>query len=223
MTCAKCQATVPEESLFCLRCGTRLTPTPSLVPRNGGGGAKAAPAERPPAPVPRPAQPPAADPAPAPAPGQTPAVPPDGKQAYALSFRTLADERLRYRVARWVCEQAPAHGLSDVQESLTRGDFATFLAFTAVEAETAKQRIEALGAHPALWRLAPATVAELMMGERSARPAKADGWSTNKKLSVVGIGLAVLFLVGMIFFQQFRAPEKYQDPPTTPPTIGGKP
>jgi hypothetical protein len=205
MTCAKCQATVPEESLFCLRCGTRLTPRPSLVPRNGGGSTKATPA------------------APAPAPAQTPAAPPGGKQAYALSFKAVADERLRYRVARWVCEQAPAHGLGDVQESLTRGDFATFLALTATEAETARQRIQALGAPTALWRLAPATVAELMMGERPARPAKADAWSTKKKLRAVGIGLAVLFLMGLVFFQRFQSPTGYQDPPTTPPTIGGRP
>jgi hypothetical protein len=36
-----------------------------------------------------------------------PAPPPGTKQAYALSFSPLGDERLRYRVARWVVDRAP--------------------------------------------------------------------------------------------------------------------
>src|SRR5262249_14207679 len=114
-------------------------------------------------------------------------------------------------------------GIGDVQESLTRGDFATFLALTAAEAETARQRIQALGAHPALWRLAPATAGELILGERPARPAQAEAWSTQKTRTGVGIGRAVLYLMGIAFFQRFHAPTGYQDPPTKPPTIGGRP
>jgi hypothetical protein len=147
---------------------------------------------------------------------------PGGKQAYALSFKPLTDERLRYRVARWVCEQAPAHGLTEVQESLLRGDFTTFLAMTGVEAETARQRIQALGAHPALWRLAPATVAELMLPEPPARKARAAPWSLQKKLAAVGIGLVALFFFGVMVAQRYHAPPP-SEPSNTVPTIGGKP
>jgi hypothetical protein len=209
MLCAKCQAGVPDESLFCLRCGARLAPSPALAPRNGGGGApRAAPPEVVTVPVPTPVL------------VAPPATGPGGKQAYALSFRALADERLRYRVARWVCEQAPAHGLTEVQASLLRGDFTTFLAMTGAEAEAARQRIQALGAHPALWRLAPATVAELMLPERPARKAKAAPWSLPKKLAAVGIGLAALFFFGFMAAQRYQAPPP-SGPSATVPRIGG--
>ena len=211
MLCAKCQAGVPDESLFCLRCGARLAPGPALAPRNGGGGA---PRAAPPAVV--------TGPAPTPVLAAPPATGPGGKQAYALSFKPLTDERLRYRVARWVCEQAPAHGLTEVQESLLRGDFTTFLAMTGVEAEAARQRIQALGAHHALWRLAPATAAELMLPERPARKAKGAPWSLQKKLAAVGIGLAALFFFGIMAAQRYHAPPP-SEPSNTVPTIGGKP
>jgi hypothetical protein len=160
-------------------------------------------------------------PAPIPVLAGPPATGPGGKQAYALSFKALADERLRYRVARWVCEQAPAHGLTEVQEALLRGDFATFLAMTGVEAEAARQRIQALGAHPALWRLAPATVAELMLPEPPARKARAAPWSLQKKLAAVGIGLAALFFFGIMAAQRYHTQSAYR-PSDTVPTIGGK-
>jgi hypothetical protein len=210
MICAKCQAGVPDESLFCLRCGARLAPTPALARNGGGGGPRGAP----PTVVSVPAST-ATLTAPL-------ATGPGGKQAYALSFKALADERLRYRVARWVCEQAPAHGLTEVQEALLRGDFATFLAMTGAEAEGARQRIQALGAHPALWRLAPATAAELMLPARPARKAKGAPWSLQKKLAAVGIGLAALFLFGIMAAQRYHTPPPSR-PSDTVPTIGGKP
>jgi hypothetical protein len=120
-------------------------------------------------------------------------VPLGGKQAWTLSFKPLADERLRYRVARWVCEHAPVHALGEVQAALLEGQFATFLAMTSDEAETARERLQALGAHPALWRLAPATAAEMLMAERP-RPAGAKPPRTpGQKIVLFAIGLVVLF------------------------------
>ena len=74
---------------------------------------------------------------------------PGTKQAYALSFSPLGDERLRYRVARWVVDRAPAHALTEVQEDLAHGTFVTFLALTADEAEVAREGIHGLGVAPA--------------------------------------------------------------------------
>ena len=207
MICAKCQATVPDESLFCLRCGARLQAPARRLPLNGRGGTKAR------------ATVPAASAAAAPAPAVTP---PGGKQPYTLAFKPLADERLRYRVARWVCEQAPAHPLSEVQEGLTRGEFATFLALTQEEVEAVRQRIQALGAHPALWRLSPATAAEMLIPERLERKPKAE-WSFQKKLAAVGIALAALFLFGAMAAQRYYNATPVGPQPGTMPTIGGKP
>ncbi len=204
MICAKCQATVPDESLFCLRCGTRLQVPARRAPLNGGGGAQARTM------VPA-----------APAAAQA-ATPPGGKQPYTLAFKPLADERLRYRVARWVCELAPAHPLAEVQEHLMRGQFATFLALTHEEAETARQRIQALGAHPALWQLHPATAAEMLIPERPGREPKAE-WSLQKKLAAVGIGLAALFLFGAMAAQRYFNATPVGPQPGTMPTIGANP
>jgi hypothetical protein len=142
--------------------------------------------------MPRPA---AARAAAAPAAPPTPAVPPVGKQAWTLSFKPLADERLRYRVARWVCEHAPVHALAEVQAALMEGQFATFLALTADEAETARQRLQGLGAHPALWRLAPATNAELLMAERPRPAAARQPRTLGQKIMMWAIALVVASLL----------------------------
>jgi hypothetical protein len=197
VNCPKCQTAIPDESAFCLRCGARLA-APATVPRNGGviGSAHK------PVTVPRPvAARAAATPA---APAAAPTVP-GGKQAWTLSFKPLADERLRYRVARWICEQAPAHALAEVQTALLEGRFATFLALTADEAETARQRIQGLGVHPALWRLAPATTAEMLVAER-ARPAGASKpRTTGQRIVVVALGLLALFVFGALAAKRFQA------------------
>lgn len=208
MICPKCQTTVPDESLFCLRCGARLQVPAQRLPLNGGGGAKVR------------AMVPAAAAAAAPAQAVTP---PGGKQPYTLAFKPLADERLRYRVARWLCEQAPAHPLSEVQEGLMRGDFATFLALTREEAEAARQRIQALGAHPALWRLSPATAADMLIPERAERKAKKAEWSTGKKAAVAGIVLLVFFVFGAVSAYRYFSATPVGPQPGTMPTIGGKP
>ena len=127
-----------------MACGARVAP--SLTPRDGNG----------------------AGAAPAPAAAAPDAVPPGTKQAYALSFSPLVDERLRYRVARWVVERAPAHGLTEVQEDLEHGTFVTFLALTADEAEVARQGIHGLGVAPPLLRLAPATTAQMLLPDAGA-------------------------------------------------------
>jgi hypothetical protein len=198
VTCPKCQTAIPDESAFCLRCGARMT-APATVHRNGGvvGGGAVKPVA-----MPRPV---AARTTAAPAAAPTPTVPPIGKQACTLSFKPLADERLRYRVARWVCEQAPIHALGEVQTALLEGQFATFLALTADEAETARQRLQGLGVHPALWRLAPATAAEMLVAERP-RPASAKKpRTTGQKIMVVAIGLVVLFVFGAVAAKRFQA------------------
>ena len=77
MTCPKCRTAVPDQSVFCMACGARVAP--SLLP-NGNGAASRRPRR--------------CSHAWAPA---APAPPPGTKQAYALSFSPLVDERLRYR------------------------------------------------------------------------------------------------------------------------------
>lgn len=192
MICAKCQASVPDDSVFCLRCGTRLVVAERRVPVDGGKAAPPAGAVAAELLEPRPEA--AAKP-----------VPEGGKQAYALSFKALADERLRYRVARWVCEVAPAHALSEVQEDLMQGAFVTFLALTPADAETARQRIQALGAHPALWQLAPASTTAMLLPERPSRKVKpASQWSPQKRFAAVGVGILLLFIFGLFATYQYR-------------------
>jgi hypothetical protein len=166
-----------------MACGARLTPV--LTPRNGNGtggtpgSPEAAPADAAPA---------------ATAPGAPPPVPPGTKQAYALSFSALADERLRYRVARWVVERAPAHGLTEVQDDLAQGRFLTFLALTADEAEAAREGIHGLGVAPPLLRLAPATVAQMLLPERRRPKAEEkQGFHLGhwRTLIAAGIGLVI--------------------------------
>jgi hypothetical protein len=196
VNCPKCQTAIPDESAFCLRCGARLA-APATVPRNGGviGSAHK------PVTVPRPV---AARAAAAPTAPAAPATP-GGKQAWTLSFKPLADERLRYRVARWICEQAPAHALAEVQTALLEGQFATFLALTANEAETARQRLQGLGVHPALWRLAPSTTAELLVTERAHPAGASRPRTTGQKIVVVALGLLALFVFGALAAKQFQA------------------
>lgn len=174
MTCPKCQTAVPDGSVFCLACGTRLVAPAGPPPTNGSA------AHVPSAPVTVPAD----------------AGPPDRKQAYALTFKPLADERLRYRVARWVVERAPAHGLTEVQESLQTGTFMTFLALTPTEAAAARQGIEGLGVAGPLVHLAPATTAQLLLPTRAARPAAPTGRTVGAR---TWIGLAIAAVVLLIF------------------------
>ena len=187
MTCPKCQTAVPDQSVFCMACGARLTP--SLTPRDGNGaGAARAPAA-------------ASDGA---SPAAAPPIPAGTKQAYALSFSPLVDERLRYRVARWVVERAPAHALAEVQDDLAHGTFLTFLALTSSEADAAREGIQGLGVAPPLLRLAPATTAQMLLPTR-ARPKTAErqgfhlgNWRTLLAAAVglLIFGLVVLRLIG---------------------------
>lgn len=158
-----------------MACGTRVGPSPA--PRDGNGAAGMAPA-------------PAATAAPS---------SPGTRQAYALSFGRLADERLRYRVARWVVERAPAHGLTEVQDDLAGGTFVTFLALTADEAEAARQGIHGLGVAPPLLRLAPATMAEMLLPERrtraKAQEKRAVGLGDWRTLVAAAVGLLIFGLV----------------------------
>jgi len=210
MNCPKCQASVPDESLFCLRCGARLRVPAERAPMNGGGTSAHTSAE-------------VRTKAPAGAAAAAPPLP-GGKQPYTLSFKALADERLRYRVARWVCEMAPAHPLSEVQEGLTQGEFATFLALTQEEAEATRQRIQALGAHPALWRLSPSSPAELLLPERPGRKVKKENaWTPRRRFAAVGIGLLALFLLGAIAAQHFQAALTTPPVQRTSPKSGGQP
>ena len=187
MTFPKCQAAVPDQSVFCMTCGARLTPI--LTPRDGNGvGAGPAPAAGLEVAV-----------YVAGAPAAPATVPPGTKQAYALSFAPLADERLRYRVARWVVERAPAHGLTEVQDDLAHGTFLTFLALTANEADVAREGIHGLGVAPPLLRLSPATTAQMLLPERRARPKvqekrgiRLGDWRT---LVAAAIGLLIFGLV----------------------------
>jgi hypothetical protein len=156
-----------------MACGARVAPAPSARDGNGTGLAPATTA--------------------------LPAIPPGVKQAYALSFARLADERLRYRVARWVVERAPAHALTEVQEDLEHGTFLTFLALTADEAEGARQGIHGLGVAPPLVRLAPATTAEMLLPERRARPKaqarRTIGLGDWRTLVAAAVGLLIFGLV----------------------------
>ncbi len=172
MTCPKCRTAVPDRSVFCLACGAPLPR--SLTPRDGNGtGAPATVA------------PPTA-------------APPGAKQAYALSFGPLVDERLRYRVAKWVVERAPAHPLTEIQEGLQTGTFVTFLALTSEEAESARQGIQGLGVAPALLRLAPATTAEMLLPQRrrsAGGEKRATGLGDWRTLAAAAVGLLVFGLV----------------------------
>jgi hypothetical protein len=157
-----------------MACGARVAP--SLAPRDGNG----------------------AGATPVPAAAAPEAAPPGTKQAYALSFSPLVDERLRYRVARWVVERAPAHGLTEVQEDLTHGTFVTFLALTADEAEVARQGIQELGVLPPLLRLAPATMAQMLLPERArpkAQEKRSVGLGDWRTLVAAAVGLLVFGLV----------------------------
>jgi hypothetical protein len=210
VTCPKCQANVPDESLFCLRCGARLRVPAERAPLNGGGTAAQARAAA--------GAKPAAAAGPKTAPSAAP--PPGTKQPYTLAFKALADERLRYRVARWLCEVAPAHPLSEVQAGLTQGEFATFLALTHEEAEAARQRIQALGAHPALWRLHPASPAEMLLPERPARKAgQPDARSPRRRIAVVALVLlGILLLVGILAERLSSSLAPTSEPRTMPRT-----
>jgi hypothetical protein len=216
MICASCQAPVPDQSHFCLRCGTRLVPLDRVAPVNGGQtgrmeGASVA-VSRPAASAPaRPAAAASARPGAA-----------TGKEAYALSFMPLADEGLRRRVASWVCQIAPAHPLPEVQRRLSSGGFATFLALTPAEADAARARIEALGAHPAFWQLRPASVAEMLLPERPAA-ARRTGLTTEHKIAA-GIGVFI-FIVCVIFSWILftRTPATPPAAPGSVPRIGARP
>jgi hypothetical protein len=123
------------------------------------------------------------------------------RQPYALSFGPLVDERLRYRVAKWVVDRAPAHPISEVQDDLQHGTFVTFLALTSDEAETARQGIHGLGVAPALLRLAPASMAEMLLPERRARPGAGEKrsvglghWAT---LAAAAVGLLLFGVFGV--------------------------
>jgi hypothetical protein len=145
--------------------------------------------------APAPVVPGTATPAAGPSPAAAP-VPPGTKQAYALSFSPLVDERLRYRVARWVVERAPAHALTEVQEDLQHGTFLTFLALTANEAEVAREGIRGLGVAPPLLRLAPATTAQMLLPARRARP----GAQEKRPIRLGGWRVLVAAAVGLLIF-----------------------
>ena len=173
-----------------MACGARLTP--SLTARNGNG-TGAAPAPAPGGTVPESAAPAATGPAP------PPPVPPGTKQAYALSFSVLADERLRYRVARWVVERAPAHALTEVQEDLAHGTFLTFLALTADEAEKAREGIHGLGVAPPLLRLAPATTAQMLLPERRRPKAQENqGFRLGQLRTLIAAGVGLLIFAWVV-------------------------
>lgn len=173
MDCPRCRRAVPAESVFCLYCGLRLAAPERLRPTDGEG--------RPPAPVPAAA---------------------GGRRPYAIAFQALQNDRVRYRLARWICEVAPAHTLSEVQEALQRGEFATVLALTPEEADATRQRIEALGVHPSLLRLAPASEADFFLRARS--PAEASsGWTLPQKLLAVGGVLVAFFAFGLAMLRLY--------------------
>jgi hypothetical protein len=188
VTCPRCQTVVPERSLFCLACGTRLGPPPGSGDGNGSG-------------TPAPASP---RPAESVAPTAMPAPPPPGvRQAYALSFQPVTDARLRYRIARWVVDHAPAHSLAEVQEGLRTGTFLTFLALTPEEADAAQAGIRALGVAPPFVQLGPATTAQLLLPRPSRpkpgarRPLGPREWGG---LAAAVVGLVVVGLVLLRLF-----------------------
>lgn len=191
MVCPRCQKVVPEESAFCLACGAPLAPAERPEPVNGRGG------HGPAAAIPAVA-------AGVPVAAAGPAERPGGRQAYTLSFRPIVDERVRYRLARWVCEHAPAHELPDVQSGLSRGDFVTFLALTADEAERARQGLQALGVAAGLVNLAPATLTEALVLERPARGTSGrrtlsgKDWVTSLAIAgaLLGFGFVLMRLFG---------------------------
>jgi hypothetical protein len=177
MTCPKCRTAVPDQSVFCMACGARVAP--SLIP-NGNGAAKPAPAA-----VLAPVATAAAS-----------APPPGTRQPYSLSFSPLVDERLRYKVAKWVVDRAPAHALTEVQEDLAHGTFMTFLALTADEAEVARQGIHGLGVAPPLLRLAPASTAEMLIPRgRPKTQERRSGLGDWRTLVAAAVGLLVFGLV----------------------------
>jgi hypothetical protein len=181
MVCPQCAKPVPDGSAFCLHCGARLGGRDRLPPQNGGGQ--------------RPGPDVAAD---------LPAGP-GGKRAYAISIQMVADERLRYRVARWLCEVAPAHPLSEVQTGLGTVGFSTFLALTPDEAEAMRQHITALGVHPALVRLAPVSEAELFAARSPAGsgPTPASHWDLKQTLLVIGALMVLFVIVGLVWLRSY--------------------
>jgi hypothetical protein len=187
MVCPRCRRDIPDESSFCLGCGTRVAPAERVTPVNGEGHT---------VPVPMPV-------------AAAPAAPPGGngqKEAYTLAFGVIVDERLRYRVARWVCQQAPAHPLNEVQAGLRRGDFFTFLALTRNEAEAARRGIEGLGLAPALVRLAPATAADMLRPGGGATGRAEDGplgLGRSKDWLVVLLAIVALFGAGLVLVRMF--------------------
>ena len=180
MVCPTCHKTVPDESVFCLRCGTRFPRAERRVSGNGGVAAVATARS---------------------APGV--AAPSGERQAYALSFKPLANDRLRYRLARWVCEVAPAHQFAEVQDGLLRGDFATFLALTAEEARAVGQRVQALGVHAALMHLAPATEAEIPLPAPPKKGEPASGWTLKQRVLAAAIIILTLLVFGLFFWFMF--------------------
>jgi hypothetical protein len=110
----------------------------------------------------------------------------------------LVDERLRYKVAKWVVERAPVYPLTEIQDGLQHGTFATVLALTSDEADAARAGIHGLGVAPALLRLAPATTAQMLLPERPRRdPAqkRSVGFGDWRTLLVAAVGLLVFGLV----------------------------
>jgi len=132
------------------------------------------------------------------------------------------DERLRYRVARWVCERAPAHDLSEVQEGLLRGDFATFLALTEEDAEVARQKIRQIGVHPAMVHFAPATMAEMLLPERPLKKQGA-GLSTGQMFMIAGLIVAILLVFGAASYYWYQSRTAIHYEPPKLPRIGGQP
>jgi hypothetical protein len=216
MICASCQAPVPDESHFCLRCGTRLVALERLAPVNGG---KTGRTDRAAVAVSRPAPGPGR---PAASPGRPAAAAATGKEPYALSFMPLADPGVRRRVASWLCQVAPAHPLPEVQQRLSAGGFATFLALTPAEADAARARIEALGAHPAFFQLRPASVAEMLLPQRPAA-ARRTGLTTQHKIAA-GIGVFIFVICCIFSWMLFtRTPAKPPAAPGGVPRIGARP
>jgi hypothetical protein len=193
MICPRCGRAIPDDSTFCLGCGSRVAESRATPSVNGGGTLPAAAGR-------------AATGHGTRATAGEALAPGDGrKQAYALSFHAIGDERLRYRVARWVCERAPAHPLGEVQEGLLRGDFFTFLALTPAEADVARQGIHGLGVTPALVSLAPASAADMLRsasgagsGARSDPPSRRRDWMVvlGMLFALLGFGLVLMKLFG---------------------------
>ena len=170
MLCPYCQRTVPDESRFCLACGRALQPP--LSTSNGHGAGVAAGEE---ARVEVPAR----------------------KGAWTLSFGAIRDDGVRYRLARWVVQQAPAHPLGEVQESLREGSFFTFLALTPAEADQVRTGIEGLGVPAGLVNLAPASPTaglEALKRPVARRPRQArsrGGYGQWALLALAATGLAL--------------------------------